>query len=341
MVLLSGSWSVFPQDQRVTKLSESVYTARYPEIICAHCIVPEWDRGYLFHHEIEKNTDRDNAMVTMYDREGKKVLSGKIWDAQVVNVTVTTAGAARGGGILAGAVGIMTDGSIQGFLARTDATGRTVQSVHTGQFIPRKVCEADDGTVWALSRDRYAEPQQRDDVLRHYSFEKGQLGSYLGLDSLARNGDEVIAILWKSYLGCAKNRAVVYFGTGEYAEVDSNGKVSRWKVENAGALGNPRSGFAVTDDGRVFVGHQNAESESGRFSRGLYELVARTGSAAATLRPIEGTVTSMVAGTAAPDGQFAQLWGADGNELVISATGDQALRWVNMETVGAAEMASH
>ena len=44
----------------------------------------------------------------------------------------------------------MTDGSIQGFIAKTDLSERTVQSLHTGRFSPHRVCEASDGSVWTL-----------------------------------------------------------------------------------------------------------------------------------------------------------------------------------------------
>jgi hypothetical protein len=52
----------------VVTMSEPVRAILYPEVICAHCIVPEWDRGYLLHLEF----DKDPAVVTMYDRNGKK-----------------------------------------------------------------------------------------------------------------------------------------------------------------------------------------------------------------------------------------------------------------------------
>ena len=326
---MAGRWPVSAQDQVVTTFSEPVHTMQYPEIICAGCIVPEWSNGYLLHHEIEKNADPDTPMVTMYDREGKKMLTGRIWDPQSANVTVRTAGEARGG-ILAGASGVMQDGSIQGFLARTDVTGRTVQSVHTGQSVPERVCEAADGTVWALLTD----PPERTGVIRHYSFEKGQLGSYLQLDSLARNGNEITAIMSKSYLACVKDRVVAYFGTSEYAEVDSGGKVQRRKVANAGGLGKPTRGFAVTEDGRMFVGYQT-ESDRDDIQCMLYEVLAKGGDSTAILRPVTGRVRACCEGGAVPqDKTSGRLWGAIGNELVISGAGSWDLLWVKLEESG-------
>jgi hypothetical protein len=72
--------------------------------------------------------------------------------------------------------GIMT-GSIQGFIAKTDLTGRTIQSLRTGRFSPHQVCEASDGTVWTLgyALDYRDSPDADKNLLRHYSFEKGLL----------------------------------------------------------------------------------------------------------------------------------------------------------------------
>jgi hypothetical protein len=94
---------------------------------CVHCIVPQWDHGYILHLEI----DKDPAMVTRYDRDGKKVLEARIESADAAKVSLSAAAATHAGGILAVGGGIMTDGSIQGFIAKTDLTGRTIQSLHT------------------------------------------------------------------------------------------------------------------------------------------------------------------------------------------------------------------
>ncbi len=52
------------------------HAALYPEVMCVGCIVPIWDHGYLLHVEI----DGDPAVVTMYDKNGKKVLEARMED---------------------------------------------------------------------------------------------------------------------------------------------------------------------------------------------------------------------------------------------------------------------
>lgn len=134
------------QPQTLLVFSEPVRATLYPEVMCAHCIVPEWDRSYLLHREF----DKDPSVVTMYDRNGKKVLEARAVPQDAATVSVIAAGATHAGGILGAGGGTMTDGSIRRFIAKTDPAGRIGQSVNTGRFTTRHVCEAPDGTVWAL-----------------------------------------------------------------------------------------------------------------------------------------------------------------------------------------------
>jgi hypothetical protein len=134
------------QQQDLPRVSPAVHAALYPEVMCVHCIAPQWDRGYILHLEI----DRDPAVVTMYDRDAKKVLEARTAPPDAAQVSLLAAAATHAGGILAVGGGIMTDGSIEKFIAKTDLTGRTIQSVHTDRFSPRQVCEVTDGTVWTL-----------------------------------------------------------------------------------------------------------------------------------------------------------------------------------------------
>src|SRR6266566_4373687 len=142
--------------QAPVTLSEPVRATLYPEVICAHCIVPEWDRSYLLHREFD-----------------------------------------------------------------TDPAGRTVQLVDTGRFTTRRVCEASDGTVWALGYDLdiHDSPDADKNVLRHYSFEKGLLGTFVSLDSISKFPDDYSAIAspMKSYLRCGKDRVLIYLSADSFS----------------------------------------------------------------------------------------------------------------------------
>ena len=304
--------------------------------MCAHCIVPEWDRSYLLHREF----DKDPAVVTMYDRSGKKVLEARVVPPDAAKVSLLTAGATHAGGILAAGGAIFTDGSNQRFIAKTDPAGRTVQSVHMGRFTTRHVCEAPDGTVWALGYDMgiHDSPDADKNVLRHYSFEKGLLGSSVSLDSISKSPD-AYSIPATSYLRCGKDRVSVYLGPAtQYIEVDaSTEKLARWKVDMSSVVGSKTHGFAVTDEGKIFVAFANDPDPNGERKHGLYELKATPGSPIASLTVVDGTVTTFDSHKAVPDGTVLRLWGADGNSVVVSRQRDDwGLSWANVLATNAA-----
>jgi len=328
-------------EQDLPTLSPALHAALYPEVMCAGCIVPHWDRGYLLHVEF----DRDPAVVTMYDRVGKKVLEGRMAPPDAVKASVGAAGATRAGGIVAIGGGIMSDSSSQRFIVKSDASGRVVQSVKIGDFYPKQVCEGTDSTVWVLGFEtlsRY-DTNYRDvsdeerNVLRHYSFEKGLLGSFVSLGSISKSREVSLRVSHpdKTFLRCGKDRVAVLLGaTGEYVEVDtSSEKLTRWRVALglSSRIGEKLAGFAVTEEGRSFVGLSNFSDQDNMRTTGLYELKADSGTPVATLVPVAGTITKYDPSKIAPDGTFLYLWGADGNELVMERQGDGwGLSWAKV-----------
>jgi hypothetical protein len=264
----------------------------------------------------------------MYDRNGKKILEGRMGPPDAAKVSVLAAGATLAGGILGAGGGAMTDGSIQGFIAKTDLTGRTVQSLHTGRFSPHQVCEATDGTVWTLGYDLdfRDSPDADKNVLRHYRFEKGLLGSFVSLDSISKSSDAILHIdsPRKSFLRCSKDRvSVLFWSAAQYIEVDaSNGKLVRWNVALPPIVGGEANGFAVTEEERIFVSLRGFSERDNNVTHGLYELKAETGTSVATLIPVDGTLTTHDRNGIPPDETFDRLWGADGDELVVHRHGD-------------------
>jgi hypothetical protein len=320
-------------EQELPTLSTPVHAALYPEVMCVGCIVPIWDHGYLLHVEI----DRDPAAVTMYDKNGKKVLEARMEPPDAAKVSIGSAGATRTGGIVAIGGGIMRDGSSQRFIVKSDATGRVMQSARIGDFYPRQVCEVTDGTVWVLgyeSNDHVAAEADKN-VLRHYSFEKGLLGSFVSLDSISKFRDASLHVSSsrKSFLSCGKDRvSVLFWSAAQYIEVDAaSEKLTRWTVAVSSGVGGRASGFAVTEEGRSFVGLGNCCDQDKKRTTGLYELKTNSGSSIAALVPVEGTVTKYDPNEIAPDGTFFYLWGADGNELVVQREGDGwGLSWAKV-----------
>lgn len=322
-----------PQQQDIPTLSPAVHSALYPEVMCDHCIIPQWDRGYILHLEI----DKDPAVVTMYNRDGKKVLEARMEPSDAGKTSLRAAAATSAGGILAVGGGIMTDGSIQGFIAKTDVAGRTIQSLRTGQFSLHAVCEASDGTIWTLGyalnyRDS---PDADKNVLRHYSFEKGLLEGLIPLDSIPKSQDAIANSIpgGRSFLRCGKDHVSVFFpSSAQYIEVDSaNGKIARWNVALPPVADGRTTGFAVTEAGRIFVSFLGFADPDNTVTHGLYELRAKTGLSIATLVPVDGTLTTHERGGVLPDETFERLWGADGDELVVHRHGDgQGISWAKV-----------
>jgi hypothetical protein len=320
-------------EQELPTLSPPLHAALYPEVMCVHCVVPHWDHSYLVHVEI----DQDPAVVTMYDKNGKKVLEARMEPPDAAKASVGAAGTTRAGGIVAIGGGIMTDGSSQRFIVKSDPMGRVTQSVRTADFYPQQVCEATDSTVWVLGygSNNHVSAQADKDVLRHYSFERGLLSSFVSLDSIskARDASLHVASPRKSFLSCSKDRiAVLFWSAAQYLEIDSaTEKLTRWKVAASSRPGEKASGFAVTDGGRSFLGLSNCCDQDNKITHGLYELKADAASSVATLLPVEGTVTKHDRDEIAPDGTFLYLWGAQGDELVLQRQGDGwGLSWARV-----------
>jgi len=312
-----------------------VRTTLYPEIMCPHCIVPSWDRDYLLHLEI----DKDPALVSMYDRDGKKMLEANFKPLNAASASVGAAGSTRSGGILAVGGATMNNGSVWKFIAKTDPRGHVVQLITMGgTFTPRQVCESPDGTMWVLGYDLEfrQSPDADKDVLRHYDG-KGMVASFIAVDSIGSFPDSAsqIANPGRSYLHCGRDRVSVYLApAATYIEVDaSSGKLARWNVNMSSVVGSKTHGFAVTDEGRIFVAFANDPEPSGERKHGLYELNATPSSPIASLTPVQGTITTFPSAQAVPDGTFLRLWGGDGDDLVVSRKGDdQGLSWVRVLT---------
>ena len=83
------------------QLSGTLRTAFYYEVMIPGFEVPDWDRGYVIHHEDEENYSADTAMVAMYDATGMRIRQGRIWPEGAGSVRVRVTAATQEGAILA------------------------------------------------------------------------------------------------------------------------------------------------------------------------------------------------------------------------------------------------
>jgi len=56
------------QPQTLVTLSAPIRATLYPEVMCVHCVVPEWDHSYLLHWEFDKDPHWSRCTTEM----GKK-----------------------------------------------------------------------------------------------------------------------------------------------------------------------------------------------------------------------------------------------------------------------------
>ena len=137
----------------------------------------------------------------------------------------------------------------------------------------------------------------------------------------------------RSFLRCGKDRVSIFFGAAaQYIEVDaSNGKLARWNVALPPIGGGKATGFALTEEGRMFVSFHGVSEPDNTVTHGLYELRAKTGISIATLVPIDGTLATHERGGVLPAETFERLWGADGDELVVHRYGDgRGISWARV-----------
>jgi hypothetical protein len=307
-------------------------------------MVPDWDRGYVLSFGIEVYSSADEALVRMYDQNGKRIREGHIWPPGAGRVRLHRTAATHEGAILAAGVAIMPDGSSPKFIVKTDLQGNTASTILTRSFVPEQMCEAEDGTIWTLGKDVPAQDQgSPSDVLRQYSFEKGLLRSYLPLESVKAMLDSGTPWFngFGSYVRCGKDKIAVYLRfTDEYVEIDTKSfEAKRWKLDLSPTDHGKASGLGITDDGHVYASFRTwGCSEGEAISTGLFEIRARSGDSAAALLPVKGTFSARRCGSPertpeppAP-GTFLRLWGADGNALAVSLAGNRGdeIVWVKV-----------
>ena len=324
--------------QEAGRISNTLRSQGYPEIFYAHGIIPDWDRGYMIHHEIESYSSPDQPMVTMYDEAGKRVREGRIWPQGAGNVRIRRTAATHDGAILAGGGAIMQDGAISGYIVKTDLAGNTTQTALTGDFKPEQICEASDGTVWSLGKasSPNGDPVPDTDIIRHYSFQKGLLHSFLPERTVQAivNSPEPWFVPFESFLRCGRERISVYLNfTDEYVEIDTSSFVlSRWRLDEGVVQQGKASGLAITDDGTVYASFSATGMTGPSGLTGLYQVKAEPGNQVARLIPVAGSVYDFERGEPRPTGSFLLLWGAKGSQLAVWRFEDNGfpVSWVNI-----------
>lgn len=295
---------------------------------------PNWGHSYLARITGETTPGKPNA--ELYDREGKLVSEARIWFPDALRITLFDVSPLADGGVVASGQAETKEG-ITWFLAKTNASGAPVSLLRLQRpVMAGRICQASDDTVWTFERD--VNKESANDLtyplVQQYSFEAGSLNSYLSRESVALRAHAVAAGGGPngSFLVCGKHQISLYLNqTNEYIQIDVDTRsLQRWKMD-MGPLAQARvTGFAVTENGRVYASLYEVQPESDRKTRGLFELRAEPGKATAKWVVVTGTLNSHREGETVAKDTFWRLWGAEGDDLIIGQQYDAEFSWVRV-----------
>jgi hypothetical protein len=275
------------------------------------------------------------ANAELFDSEGKLISQARIWFPEALRVFLFDVSPLRNGGAVAGGQAETTEGSTS-FLGKTDASGSSASVLRLQTFIPGRVCQGSDDTIWVFGRD--PEKESANDLtyllVRQYSFEKGLLSSYLPRESIALRKHAMVGGGGPngSFLVCGENQISFYLNqTNEYIQINPDTQtLQRWKMDMAPLAQAKVTGFAVTENGRVYASLYELEPASERKTHGLFELRAEPEKEIATWVAVTGTLNSHREGEAVAKGTFWRLWGAEGNDLIIGQQYGAEFSWVRV-----------
>ncbi len=287
-------------------------------------IVPHWERGFL----VSKNkeiTYPEEWAVRLYDGSGTKVREISIWFPDSLRVFAGSAALAPDGRVVISGVAEKLDGTRAYYLALTDGAGKVTNVIQTNPYLATKTCVAPDGSVWTVGGSGN---ELKDDLtLRHFDFQKGELGAYLPRSSFnsrfspfATRGDGA-----HISINCASDRVVIYTEVAnEYIEVDyGTQSVHRWGIDRSGydlpLMGG--NGIAVTSSGDVYAVLGRNPMSPGL--RGLFHLQRNPAAESVFWLPVEGQT-----GNTWDLGMINDVLGADGDALVYITKNDwPTMKW--------------
>lgn len=280
--------------------------------------MPRWDNGYLVSVDIE-TFQAGTENVRLYDGSGNQAVAS-IWFPGAVRVLLYSATATRDGRIIAGGTTEKLDGTAASFIAMTDPAGKVTSVIQTVGFGPMNLCQAPDGTVWSFGGTGFDDKSSRPkpgNTLRHFDFQKGEVASYLArslFPNLPR--PETLAAI-----RCFADEVVAYSSNAHvYIQMKyASDAPEAYHTEEPVDL--RFISFAATGSRKIY-GHFSKADKGG-----LYYLAFDETSKTAQWLPVTGA-----AGVLTTPGVITQLYGADGDKLVVSRAEDpigaSALHWV-------------
>jgi hypothetical protein len=198
--------------------------------------IPRVDHGYLlsFRHRIFDSKE-SNLFLRSLNTGSEQSLS--FWIDGATEIRAEDAAVSSGGQVYV--VGsLMRAGQLDltNFVAAVDRSGNPPRVFDLGSFTPKRVCAANDGTIWAfgLTLGGHGEDGHGDRLLRQYSPDGRLLNAYLPnkkFPALASRGFRREAVS----LACGDDSVGVYLARPpRWIEVQSSDSVAyKWRIQSA------------------------------------------------------------------------------------------------------------
>ena len=287
--------------------------------------VPYWSEGYLISIKTESFSP-GTINARLFGRGGSKSAEVAFWFPGSERVGVTSAAVTPDGGIVGSGEADKADGTRASFIALANFKGQVTNVIQTGDFYPRNICVAPDGSIWAFGGMMWSatksEPFQ-DNVLRRFDFRRGELASHIPESTFPKNLSMQPDAL--SFIRCSADKVVVY-STPASLLIELPYKDDTPRIYNVSVPQGLRvRSLAVTHSGAIYGSLLDRKVDSGK--GGMYSLVLDEASCSAFWHPVNGAV-----GRWTDQGIVFRVLGADGENLVVNRAGDpvehMALHWM-------------
>jgi hypothetical protein len=239
----------------------------------AERIFPRIDHGYLlsFRPTIQRASHGDIVLQSLVTGETRQ-LTFWFGGASEIHIAAASINKAEERVYVAGSYVRQADIAVTDFIAELDLTGHIVRTFGLGLYRPRRICAADDGTLWTLGQvlnENGEDSGAASGMLRNYSVNGQLLNAYLPgseFPVVSRN----IAKKSRVFLSCGDESVGVYLGPARrWIEIPfGGGAAQQWQIEP------PQSAPTMTHltllgKGTVYASFRNRESSASNAIYGI------------------------------------------------------------------------
>ncbi len=269
-----------------------------------------WNKDYLvtFQHDASP----DQPAVTIYDRDGSEVGTATVWPDGSKEVIINGAAITEERQIIVSGGAMDDKGAVAYFIATVNGSGKLDGLLRTNPFVPKRICAAPDGSIWAVGFDREVdEGHSHEDyaLLRHLNFDHKVRETLIPRSTLQLPSSVYPG--GGTEIRCNSREVAIYTGDDdEWITYDYRAKkVSYWKLPAFEKSEAQITGIALAETGAVYA----TIKKSGDMSIGLYQLKLSNGGIGEWI-PVPGTVAPL------NQSRVGILLGVDGNNLVYQAS---------------------